>query len=110
MTAIEPELVVTFELLIDTPQAKSVPFAASPVIVTLPAPVAEMLAEKARATPLESVLVPQEVPLTVIEPAFVLTFELMVVTPLAKSVPFVAVPVMVTLPVPVAEMLEDEIR
>ena len=40
-----PELVVAEEELISTPQAFCVPFAAVPVIVTLPEPVDETLAE-----------------------------------------------------------------
>ena len=40
-----PELVVAEEELINTPRAESVPLAAVPVIVTLPEPVDETLAE-----------------------------------------------------------------
>ncbi len=40
-----PELAVTLEVLIHIPRAKSVPLAAVPVIVTLPEPVDEILAE-----------------------------------------------------------------
>jgi hypothetical protein len=46
-----------------------------PVIVTLPASVAEMLAEKAK-TPTEPIPVPHEVPLTVSEPELVVTVAL----------------------------------
>jgi hypothetical protein len=50
--------------------------------------------------------VPHEVPLTVSEPEIVVTLEELTSTPLAESVPFAAVPVIDTLPAPVAEMLE----
>ena len=46
-----------------------------PLIVTLPAPVAEMLADDHRLTPLENVPVPFDVPLTVRVPLFVVTIE-----------------------------------
>ena len=64
------------------PPARFVPFAALPVIVTLPVPVAEMLVpifvgnEDAACTltPFEAVpVLPHEVPLTVIEPLLVVT-------------------------------------
>ena len=58
------------------PQAKLVPFAAVPLIVTLPAPVAEILADDNRLTPVEPDPVPHEVPLTVSEPELVVTVEL----------------------------------
>ena len=38
----EPELVVILDVNTKMPQAELVPFAAEPVTVTLPAPVAEM--------------------------------------------------------------------
>ena len=44
-----------------------------PVIVTLPVPVAEMLVELSRKTPLEEYPVPHEVPFNVIEPVLVVT-------------------------------------
>ena len=67
----EPKLVVTVE------QAKAmpVPFATVPVIVTLTAPVAEMLAYNPRETPMERDAVAHEVPLTVIEPELVVTVD-----------------------------------
>ncbi len=43
-----PELVVAEEEIINTPRAKSVPLADVPVIVTLPEPVDETLAELLR--------------------------------------------------------------
>ncbi len=43
-----PELVVAEEDLINTPRVESVPLAAVPVIVTLPEPVDETLAEFVR--------------------------------------------------------------
>ena len=43
-----PELVVAEDKPINTPRAQSVPFAAVPVIVTLPVPVDETLAEVLR--------------------------------------------------------------
>ena len=82
-----------------------------PVIVTLPAPVAEMLEDEFSRTPLEFVPVPHEVPLTVSEPELVVTVDpLQRRMPEAKLVRFAAVPVIVTLPAPVAEMLADESR
>ena len=77
-----------------------------PIIVTWPAPVAEMLADDSRRTPMEFVVVPHEVPLTVIEPEVAVTQEAFTTIPQAVLVPFAAVPVIVTLPVPVAEMLD----
>ena len=59
---------------------------------------------------MEPVPVPHEVPLTVIEPELVVTLDEYKRIPKAESVPFAAVPVIVTLPVPVAEMLADEYR
>jgi hypothetical protein len=50
------------------PQALVVPFAAVPVIDTLPALLDKILVFVTRRTPLEPVPVPHEVPLTVIEP------------------------------------------
>ena len=75
-----------------------------PVIVTFPAAVAEMLADEYSQTPLESAPVPHEVPLTVSEPELVVTLHQDAMIPLALAVPFAAMPVIVTLPVPVAEM------
>ena len=46
-----------------------------PVIVTLPTPVAEMLADDSSLTPSEDAPVPNEVPLTVSEPLLVVTQE-----------------------------------
>ncbi len=80
------------------------------MIVTWPAPVAEMLADEFRSTPLEVDAVPHEVPLTVIEPELVVTLDEFIRIPLAKLVPFAAVPVIVTWPRPVAEMLAFEDR
>jgi hypothetical protein len=77
------------------------------VIVTWPVEVDETLAENCRITPLELDAVPQEVPLTVSEPELVVTQEEFTSTPPALTVPFAAVPVIVTWPAPVAEMLAD---
>ena len=73
LTVSEPVLVVTQLLDTRTPHAPSVPHAALPVIVTLPVPVAEMLVELSRKTPLEEYPVPHEVPFNVIEPVLVVT-------------------------------------
>jgi hypothetical protein len=71
-------------------------------------PVAEMLADESRKTPLQLDPVAHEVPLSVSEPELVVTQEFWYIyTPQAYIVPFAAVPVIVTLPVPVAEMLEE---
>jgi hypothetical protein len=75
LTVSEPEIVVTLEELTWTPLEEFVPFAAVPVIVTLPAPVAEMLADEYSQTPVVLVPVPHEVPLTVREPEVVVTQE-----------------------------------
>ena len=54
---------------------------------------------------------PHEVPFTVSEPELVVTFEeLKSWIPIAKFVPHAAVPVIVKLPAPVAEMLADAFR
>ncbi len=105
-----PELVVAEEELINTPRAESVPLAAVPVIMTLPEPVDETLAELVRQTPLESVPVAQEVPLIVRLPEPVVAEEEVINTPRAKSVPLAAVPVIVTLPEPVDETLAEVLR
>jgi hypothetical protein len=78
------------------------------VIVTLPAPVAEMLAEYSRRTPVESDPVPQEVPLTVSEPVLVVTVDPDAWMPKAYLVdPFPLMPVIVTQPDPPACTLDD---
>jgi hypothetical protein len=68
LNEIEPELVVTQETYTWMPQALFVPFAAVPVIETLPVPVAEILPFVTRRNPAEFVPLPHEVPLTVSEP------------------------------------------
>ena len=73
MTVREPVLVVTQLPFTRTPRVYNVPHAALPVIVTLPAPVAEMLADESRETPVEPPPVPHEVPLTVSKPELVVT-------------------------------------
>ena len=101
-----PELVVAEEELIATPRASFVPLAAVPVIVTLPEPVDETWA-KPRTTPMEFVPVPHEVPLIVRLPELVVAEEELIYTPRASSVPLAAVPVIVTLPEPVDEILAE---
>ena len=59
---------------------------------------------------MEFVPVPHEVPLTVREPEVVVTLDDFTKIPQAPFVPFAAVPVIVTLPAPVAEMLADDFR
>ena len=77
-----------------------------PVIVTLPEPVDVMQDSCPRLTPLASGPVPHEVPLIVIDPELVVTLDKTnIQIPSAISVPFAAVPVIVTLPVPVDDML-----
>ena len=91
------------------PQALVVPLDEVPDIVILPAPVAVMFEKAEKETPLESLPVPNEVPLTVSEPVLIVTVASPVQMPKAlPPVPRAAVPVIVTLPVPVAEMLADE--
>ena len=75
LTVSEPVLVVTLDPETKMPRALFVPLAAVPVIVTWPAPVAEMLADEFRKTPLEYCSVPHEVPLTVSEPELVVTVD-----------------------------------
>ena len=79
------------------------------MIVTLPAPVAEMLEELIQA-PLESVPVPHEEPMTVSKPELVVTLDVCTMIPTEKVDAFAAVPVIVTLPAPVAEILADDFR
>ena len=64
------------------------------IIVTFPAPVAEMLADKRRSIP-----VPHEIPLTVIEPVLVVTLDWYTLIPMLGPLPII-----VTLPPSVAEM------
>ena len=73
LTVIEPVLVLKLEPSARTPMALSVPFAAAPVILNWPVPVAEMLEDASRFTPIESAPVPHEVPLNVSEPELVVT-------------------------------------
>ena len=81
-----------------------------PVIVTLPEPVDETLAELLRRTPKEFVPVPHEVPLIVRLPELVVAEEELIYTPRASSVPLAAVPVIVTLPEPLDETLAKLLR
>ena len=74
-----PELVVTFDSVILMPIARSVPFAAVPVIVIFPAS-DEMLVD-ANITPKVPHPVPHEVPLTVSEPVLVVTVAAFAKTP-----------------------------
>jgi hypothetical protein len=69
-----------------------------------------MLEDDPRRTPVELPLVPHEVPLTVSKPELVVTVDDLTKIPQAVSPPFAAVPVIITLPVPVAEMLADDFR
>ena len=73
------------------------------LIVTLPAPVAEMFADKRKSTALPFIPVPHEMPLSVIEPVLVVTLAWYTSIPRVE-VPPVPVPVIVTLPPSVAEM------
>ena len=77
-----------------------------PVINTSPAPVEETIVDEFKSTPNESLPVPQEVPFKLSNPEFVV-IELPVTNiPQAEVVPFCAVPVIVTLPMPIAEMFD----
>ena len=53
---------------------------------------------------------PHEVPLTMSEPELVVTLDALTRIPKAEFVPFAAVPVIVTLPEVVDEMLADDFR
>jgi hypothetical protein len=101
----EPELAVTQELFTVIPRASLVPFAAVPATVTFPDPVDEILEDEVKHTPTALFVVPHANPLTVSVPPLDENVEPLAMTPLAKLVPFAAVPVIVTLPAPVAEML-----
>ena len=79
------------------------------MIVTLPVPVAEMLADDVKKTPVELVSVPHEVPLITIEPESVVTLAPGAWTPYTLLVdPFPLTPVMETQPDPPACTLDDE--
>ena len=108
LTVSEPELVVTLVPLILMPQAwYAVLFAAVPVIITLPAPVAEM-ADELRETPGEDAPSAKEVPLIVSKPELVVTLDESTSMPEAKFVPLVpTLPVIVRLPL-LVEMLADD--
>ena len=56
---------------------------------------------------MEPLSVPHDVPLIVIEPTLVVTQDRLALKPSELYVPFAAVPVIVTLPNPVADMLES---
>ena len=73
LTITEPELVVIIDPSTRMPAELDAPFAALPVMVILPAPLAEMLEDEVRKTPVDPSPVPQEVPLTVSEPELVVT-------------------------------------
>ena len=105
LTMTEPELAVTQELFTVIPRASLVPFAAVPATVTFPDPVDEILEDEVKHTPTALFVVPHANPLTVSVPPLDENVEPLAMTPLAKLVPFAAVPVIVTLPAPVAEML-----
>ena len=77
-----------------------------PVINTSPAPVEETIVDEFKSTPNESLPVPQEVPFKLSNPEFVVIELPVTNTPQAKVVPFCAVPVIVTLPMPIAEMFD----
>jgi hypothetical protein len=107
----EPVVVVIIAEFTKMPRPEFDPFLAVPVIVTLPVPVAEMLADGARKTPPEPIPVPHEVPLTVSEPVLDVIVAAFIWMPLGLSVaPVAAVPVIVTVPAPVAEITVDEFR
>jgi hypothetical protein len=95
LIVIEPTLVVTQDRFAVKPSELDMPFAAVPVIVTLPNPVADMLDSKIYE-PLVVSCVTHEVPLTVIEPVLVVTQLLYIPTPHAENVPHAAMPVIVT--------------
>ena len=81
-----------------------------PVIVTLPVPVAEILDEEFKSTPKQSVPVAQEMPLTMSSPALVVTVEPLITMLRELPAPFATVPVIITLPVSVADTLDEERR
>ena len=111
LTVSKPEVAETLDAALTVmPQASVVPFAALAVIVTLPVPVAEMLEDEFRTTPMALVPVPHVVPLTVSEPELLVTGDVNKKMPQAELVPHAALPVIATLPAPVAEMLPDNLR
>ena len=110
LTVSEPEVAETLDAVTVMPQASVVPFAALAVIVTLPVPLAEMLEDELRTTPMALVPVPHVVPLTVSEPELLVTGDVNKKMPQAELVPHAALPVIATLPAPVAEMLPDNLR
>ena len=89
------------------PKALFVPFAAVPVMVTSPTPVPDILELEYRETPLEPAPVPLEVPFKIIVPELVVTLERFTWRPRATSVPFAALPVIVTFPTPLVEVMSE---
>ena len=88
-------------------QALFIPFAEVPVIVTLPADVAAMLAPIVK-TPSAYCWVPHEVPLTVSEPELVVTVAALIKVPTAQSdAPLPLTPVIVKDPDPPACTLDE---
>ena len=53
---------------------------------------------------------PHEVPFTLIEPELVVTLLEFILMPAVSSIPFNEIPVIATLPEPVAVMFEDDCR
>ena len=104
LSTIAPFTVLVFAFEIRRPLAEVVPAAALPVIARLPVPVVKTLALLDRTTPLFVVPVARLVPVSVSDPPAVLTFEPARKMPQALFVPQAAVPVIKTLPLPVALM------
>ena len=107
LTVIEPELVV-MDPRASIPSTVVDPLAALPVIVTLPAPLTEMLEYRVIKTPMELIPVPHEVPLTMIEPELV-TMDPFAMMPEDEEPPepFPLMPVIVTHPDPAASKVDD---
>ena len=105
----EPVLVVIIAEFTKRPRPEFDPFFAVPVIVTLPVPVADML-DETRKTPPEPTPEPHAVPLSVSKPVLVVTLAAFIRMPLGLFTPVAEVPVIVTLPAPMAEILADEFK
>lgn len=106
----KPVLVVTLAAFTRMPLRLFIPVTAVPVIVTLPVPVAEILADEFRCTPWENCPVPvlHEVPLILSVPDVVVTVAPDTRTPLVLFVnPLPLTPVIVTQPDPPACTLDD---
>lgn len=106
---IAPVTVVMDPFPMATPPELSVLFAPTPMIVTLPEPLAAILEFENTCTPTRPIPVPFAIPLIVRLPVFVVTVAV-IAMPVLQLPQFVEVPVINTSPAPVEETIVDEFK